>query len=128
MPDATERPTARLRVDEDSGSGITIHVSGALTIDSHQSLSADLHKILERRQGACPIRLDLADITSVDDFGVLAVENFKSVATQKGCEVVVVQVTGQALGFFHQSLLRRRLPMPHPATGCWMSFQRWATR
>ena len=83
MPDARERATARLRVDEDSGGGITIHVSGVLTIDSHQSLSADLHKILEHRHGACPIRLDLADITSVDDFGVLALETFKNLAEKK---------------------------------------------
>jgi len=100
MPDAIEMPTAHLQVEDDPGSGITVRFSGSLTIDTHRSLSTDLYQILERRHGACPIRLDLSDITTVDDFGVLAVENFKSVATRKGCEVVVAQVTGQAQRLF----------------------------
>lgn len=100
MPEAIETPTARLRIDDDPSGGITIYVSGSLTIDSHQSLSADLQKILERRHTSCPIHLDLADITSVDDFGVLAVESFKTLATRKGCAVVVTHVTGQAQKIF----------------------------
>ncbi|MFZ5564302.1 MAG: ABC transporter permease [Thermodesulfobacteriota bacterium] len=100
MPEALQTPTARLQVDDDAGGGITIHISGALTIDSRQSLSTDLQKILQRGRGACPIRLDLSDITSVDDFGVLTVENFKATALQKGCQVVVTQVTGQAQRLF----------------------------
>lgn len=100
MPGAIETPNTPFRVDDDASGGITIHVSGPLSIDSHQALSADLRKTLERPALPRRIRLDLSGVTAADDYGVLIVETFKAHAVQKGAEVVVTPASSQVQKVF----------------------------
>lgn len=64
----TEQPRAQLKVTDEPGGGVCVHLSGELDIASLPDVEGELNGLLEREPQ--PLLLDLADLDVLDSSGI----------------------------------------------------------
>ncbi|MDY6906355.1 MAG: ABC transporter permease [Thermodesulfobacteriota bacterium] len=92
MPEQKTNAEADFSTTVDADGGMTVLISGWLTIHSAAALLTKIPGAIEKEGFPQPIRLDLTDVTRADDYGVFVTRELKTLAALHGSDLQVINM------------------------------------
>ncbi|MDY6823190.1 MAG: MlaE family lipid ABC transporter permease subunit [Thermodesulfobacteriota bacterium] len=116
MPETKPNPAAAFTTAANADNGMTIFLSGTMTIESAAMLLRGITDTIARSGYPNSIQLDLSDVDRADDYGVFVTKELQDVANQHGGNLSITNIPESLESVFslYADISPRQAPYPPP--------------